>query len=1103
MFAELLARTCFSFLRGASHPEDFVERAHEHGLSALTIVDLDGLYGVVRGHRRHRELARGESHVPRYHIGAELSLAGPRPSPNERGSRQDEYGSLTVGLLVQSAEGYSNLCRLLSRAHDGHEKGQPACDIDELEAYGAGLFALLIPPARPAAIDPETTARLSAVLSRAFPQRVAVAIYRHKDGLDRARAHWARTQAAQGSWPLVATARPSYHVAEHKPLSDVLHCVRRGITLDQAGDELDGSSERYLRSEAQMRALFRDHPEWVDESVRISETLNFDLAELKYRFPCELAEGQSADERLRELTMAGANRLFPQGLPDNLVRQVEKELLLIAKIEVAPYFLSTQGIVQIARDKGILCQGRGSAANSAVCYLLGITAVDPSKSNLLFERFLSEERAEPPDIDVDFEHERREEVIQAIYERYGRERAAMVSEIVSYRRKSAIREVGKVFGLSLEQIERLSGTMTFWSNSETQERALETAGFDSSDLRLRQIVALSSQLVGFPRHLSIHVGGFVLSAEPLYAVAPIEPARKQNRTVVPWDKDDIDTLGFFKVDVLGLGMLTAIRKALALIHASGGLRKSLCDEEEFNPLDVIQRVPSEDPLTYDAICRAETIGVFQIESRAQMSMLPRLKPRQFYDLVIQVAIVRPGPIQGGMVHPFLRRRGGEEKATPPHPKLAKILSRTLGVPLFQEQVMQIAIEGAGYSGGQADQLRRDMAAWKKHGRLLAHRPRLLAGFAKSGIPAAFAESLFEQIKGFGEYGFPESHASSFAHLVYVSSWQKTHYPAHFSCALLNSQPLGFYAPTTLVREAQRQGVEVRDVSVSVSDWDCTLEPASDLDRIQSQGVGARAAMRLGLRIVRGLGQDAAARVVAARRLRAFDSLEDFRRRTELKKNELDALAESGALEALTPGRTNALWQSAAPRTPGLFQELDSSEVAVTLPELRPSQQLVLDYARKGLSVGDHPLRYYRRRLQKKGAVRASDLQYLPGGKLIGTAGLVLNRQRPGTASGVVFMTLEDETGIVNLIVQSHVFEKYEHVARHSALLWISGILERDKKVPMRAPGEPTDPQAVPVIHVLVQHMERLQTAVGARVVEAREPADSPQQSLHRLSRNFH
>ncbi len=1069
MFAELLARSCFSFLRGASHPEELVTRAHELGLSALALCDRDGLYGSARAFLQAKEIEQ------RVIVGAELSLDVSPPKKRRKG--EPPVDPPTVALLVRDHDGYANLCRLLTLSHADRPKGESALSLADLSRHHAGLVAVVPAPRTPH--DRPPPAALFELLADTFTDRAFVAAHRHLDGFDRERTRDAEALSARYALPVVASSRPLYHHASRKALADVLHCIRTGTTLDRAGSALGANAEAHLRSAGGMQRLFADHPDWVERTVEVASELHFSLGELRYRFPCALEPGQSADGKLRRLTLEGAARRYPGGTPPAVSAQIEKELALIEKLGVAPYFLSTWEVVEMARARRILCQGRGSAANSAVCYVLGITAVDPARSNLLFERFMSAERSEPPDIDIDFEHERREEVIQDIYERYGRDRAAMVSEIISYRGKSALREVGKAFGLSLEQVDRLSSTVTHWHGDELNDQRLGEMGFDVDDARLRRAVMLARALEGFPRHLSIHVGGFVLSADPLYEVAPVEPARMEGRTVVPWDKDDLDALGFFKIDVLGLGMLTAIRKCLALLHADGMLtptgraeggvgssaakrgpanpesaRHSATGGEDFDPLEVITRIPPEDPRVYDMICRADTVGVFQIESRAQMSMLPRLRPRCFYDLVVEVAIVRPGPIQGGMVHPYLKRRNGEEPIASPHPDLWPILERTLGVPLFQEQVMQIAIVGAGYSGGEADQLRRDMAAWKKTGRLMRHRQRLLDGFAEKGISAEFGAALFEQIKGFGEYGFPESHAASFALLVYSSAWQKAHYPAYFACALLNSQPMGFYSASSIVQDAQRHGVTVRDVSIAHSFYDCTLEPiagngtpgeseppvAAGTSR-DGQPAPARA-LRLGLRLVKGLGEGAARRIEAARAERAFSSLDDLLRRARPRKNELEALAEAGALEPLVRGRRQALWKLRSPRTGGLFDKLDVREPEVALPGLRPVEQLLLDYGRKGLSVDDHPLCYLRPRLSRQRVLTASELMRARKGARVAVAGLVTCRQQPGTASGVVFITLEDETGSANLIVYPSVFEQFHLVARHATLLLARGEVER-------------------------------------------------------------
>jgi error-prone DNA polymerase len=837
-----------------------------------------------------------------------------------------------------------------------------------------------------------------------------------------------------------------------------------------------------------MQALFPEAPHWIEETTRIAARCRFSLDELRYRFPSEelcaklsSGERESPNEALRRFVEAGCRVRYPNGAPPTVRDQIEKELRLIAEIDVAAYFLSVHQIVEIAREKRILCQGRGSAANSAVCFVLGITAVDPARSNLLFERFLSAERAEPPDIDVDFEHERREEVIQEIYARYGRDRAAMVSEIIAYRGKSALREVGKAFGLATEQVDKLSGIVLHSNGGDVSASRIAELGLDPDDARLQNVVLLARALEGFPRHLSIHVGGFVLSAEPLHRVAPIEPARMEGRTVIPWDKDDLDDLGFFKVDVLALGMLTAVRKTLGMVHADALPPLSLSRERrsgDFDPIEAFAAIPAEDPDVYAAIQKADTVGVFQIESRAQMAMLPRLRPKTFYDLVIEVAIVRPGPIQGGMVHPYLRRRTGEEEPVSPHPCLDPILERTLGVPLFQEQVMEIAMAGAGYTPGEADQLRRDMAAWKKTGRLERHRDKLLGGFRERGIAQRFGEMLYEQIQGFGEYGFPESHAASFALVVYASAWLKVHHAAAFACALLNSQPMGFYSASSIVRDAQKHGVLVLPVCAMASEWDATL----GIDALESRAAAdegireltKKGPMRLGLREVKGFGESAARALVAARTERPFTSLDDLVRRAGLKKNEIEALAEAGALARLVPERREALWRARAPRAPGLFEGRAIEPARdIGLPPLRPVEQLVLDYGRVGLSLSDHPMCHLRDRLRRRRVVRAEDLAYLHDGAHVTVAGLVIGRQRPATASGVTFVTLEDETGVVNLVVQQKTWEEHHLVARHAKMMLVKGRLERQ--------GE--------VIHVLVRAMERLD-------LPSREP-------LPARSRDFH
>jgi error-prone DNA polymerase len=1066
VFIELVARTNFSFLRGGSSPRALVERALKLGYDAVGIADCDGLYGMVRALEAAEELGM------RLIVGCEVAI--------------DDRPLDAVWLHIATSEGYTNLCRLLTESHERHPKGKPQREsgpkysgcrtlerqresgpkynslprnqfaglpLEQVCKYNGGLFCTA-PPEDEAAIS---------VLKEAFGDRLSIAVWKHLDGEDDVRLAQAESVARRHDVAPCATNRVLFAVPRDKPVFDALCCIREGMTLDEAGRALLPNAEAHLKSRDEMHRLFAAHPAWLARSCEVADACRFSLRELKYRFPSDLvgrggsvegeARRETADERLRRMTYEGARAHWPEGVPDPITAQIEKELALIERLQVAPYFLSVQEIVAIARARDILCQGRGSAANSAVCYCLGITAVDPSRSNLLFERFLSGERREPPDIDVDFEHERREEVIQEIYEKYGRDRAAMVSEVISYRGKSALRDVGKAFGLSLEQVERLAGLVSWWDKlDDVPPERVMACGFDRDDPRVRQVLTIAHAIQGYPRHLSIHVGGFVLSAEPLIHVAPVQPATMPGRTVIPWDKDDLDTLGFFKVDVLGLGMLTAIRKALAMTVArmpertiydraacSSGARERTTGDEAPTAIDQLARIPAEDPRVYDALCQADTVGVFQIESRAQMAMLPRLRPRKFYDLVVEVAIVRPGPIQGGMVHPYLRRRSGEEPATLPHPKLASILDRTLGVPLFQEQVMQLAIVGAGYTGGEADQLRRDMAAWRRTGKLERHRERLLQGFTRGGIAREFGERLYQSIEGFGEYGFPESHAASFALLVYASSWLKVHHPAAFAAALVNSQPMGFYSPVTIVKDAERHGAEVLPARVDASDWDCTLEGGNRALE------GDAAALRLGLRLVLGLGEPAGRRIEEARRQRAFASVEDLVARATLDKRDLDSLSRAGALACFGLARREAMWQVRAPREKGLFAGIEPGDERPALPELTRAEQLALDYRTTGVAVGDHAMNVVRPELPES-YKRASDLASTPHGARVSTAGVVICRQRPQTASGVVFVTLEDETGFVNLILWAKTFERWRHVATTSSMLVAHGKVEREGDV---------------------------------------------------------
>jgi error-prone DNA polymerase len=1035
-FAELLGRSCFSFLDGGSHPDELVVRSQVLSHSAIALCDRDGMYGSVRMHQAARELEHGVI------VGAELTIA--RGSTSSAGaSSYGQHPYPAVALLVRDQGGYSALCRLLTRAHAQHEKGEASISMAEITADSDGLFAIV-------PLDPHAPLLASelADLREAFAERCAIATWRHLEQGDKMRVKHACAASVAHDIPIVASNRPSYHHRTRKPLTDVLHCIRLGTTLDEAGTALHPNCEAELKSARTMARLFPGHPDWIERSADIADSCTFSLAQLRYHFPSEYgAIGLSPDENLRKAVEVGICDRYPEGAPPDVLAQIEKELHLIAELEVAPYFLSVQQIVDIARARSILCQGRGSAANSAVCYVLGITAVDPVRSALLFERFMSTARREPPDIDVDFEHERREEVIQEIYQRYGRDRAAMVSEVICYRGKSALREVGKVFGLSGDQLDRLSSVASYWNDKQISRESLAKRGLDPRGSGLQQVVQLASELSGFPRHLSIHVGGFVLSSESLDKVAPIEPARMANRTVIPWDKDDLEALGFFKVDVLGLGMLTALRKGLAYVH-----ERQHGNLDDFDPIAALAQIPPEDEAVYDAVCKADTVGVFQIESRAQMAMLPILKPRKFYDLVVEVGIVRPGPIQGKMVHPYLRRRCGEEPVCYPHPSLEPILERTLGVPLFQEQVMQIAIVGAGYDPGEADQLRRDMAAWRKNGRLARHHDKLIGGFRKRGIPDDFGERLYRQIQGFGEYGFPESHAASFALLVYASSWIKVHHPAAFACALINSQPMGFYSPASIVRDAQKHDVEIRPARIESSNWDCTLEVAKECQ-----------ALRLGLRLVRGLSKGAVESMTAAREQRQFKSVDDFIARTSLRQNELEVLAEAGAFEGLLESRREALWRIRAPREGALLAStvIESDEPA-GLPAVTAREQLTLDYGTTGISIHDHPIRHVRKQLARRRVRKAEGQHDWKQDQQVTVAGVVLGRQRPMTAKGIVFITLEDDTGTINLVVYPHVYETFELVAQNAGMMLARGRVDRR--------GD--------VVHLRARHLERLELPRG-------------------------
>jgi error-prone DNA polymerase len=989
--AELVCRTAFSFGEGASTPEEIVEQAAKLGLGAVGITDRDGVYGLPRAHRVARSL--GVRILP----GALLTLS-------------DGPG---VALLARDVGGWANLTRLITEARKEMPKGWGQLPLNTLLERSTGLEAILLG---------EWCVERASAVQEAFGAHASLALTRRLDSHDDARwEHLSRLSSAT-QLPLVATCDALMHDPSRKPLQDVLTCIRKKCTLDQAGTALTANATRFLRSPEAMGRMFKAAPQALERSTEIADQCHFSLSDLRYLYPREIVpEGWTPMNWLRHQTQEGLAWRYPEGTHPKIRAQVEHELALIEKLQFPAYFLTVHDLVRFARSRQILCQGRGSAANSAVCFALGITAVDPASSSLLFERFISEERGDPPDIDVDFEHERREEVLQYVYERYGRHRAAMVNEVISYRRRSAIRDVGKVLGLDPDQIDRMAKSTHWFDGAQTDDAKLKEAGIDPRDPRVQQTIAMSGALQGMPRHVGIHTGGFTISDGPLIDLCPIEPATMANRTVIQWDKDDIDTVGFVKVDLLSLGMLTAIRKCFDLIEKHWGQHLNLAS------------VPHDDAGVYDMLCRADTMGVFQIESRAQMSMLPRLKPRCFYDLVIQVSIVRPGPIQGGMVHPYLRRRRGEEPVTYAHPSLEPILARTLGVPIFQEQVMAMAVAVGGFTPGQADALRRAMGAWRKRGTLGPLVEKLVAGMRDNGISDEYADQICDQIRGFGEYGFPESHAASFARLVYVSAWLKHHYPGAFCASLLNSQPMGFYSARSLLDDAQRHRVRVRPLDVQHSMWDNTLEAGPD-DQWD---------IRLGLRQIRGMSREAGLRIETARSSGgSFLSIASLQGRADLDRGALGALARADALCGLASNRRQALWTVQGLYDLPLFRGLQRPD-DVVLPWPSPVDEMREDYRSLGLSLTHNPIGMVRARLDREGFVTAAQVQQLSGGRTVRVAGMVAHRQRPSTAKGVVFMTLEDETGLLNIVIKPHTFDRQRKIIVQHNLLEITAKVQRD------------------------------------------------------------
>ncbi|MDR7418858.1 MAG: error-prone DNA polymerase [Armatimonadota bacterium] len=1053
-YVPLWCKTAFSFHEGASHPEELVEEAHRLGLQALAITDRDGVYGIVEAYLKARELG---VHLI---VGAQVTVSD---------------GTVIV-LLARDRAGYANLCRVITtgrlRSPKGesavtwddicdHAKGESAVTWDDICDHAKGVIALwggdrsllVAEPSAASAASGRASCAASDVdavagrLKEAFGDALYAMAARHRRDTEVRQEARLRDRAARYGLPVAAAVEVLYHTPSRRPVQDALTCIHHGITLAEAGQVLKPNGEHDLKSPFAFSALFDDDARARALTLEIASRCRFSPAELRYRYPSEhLPDGKTSSQWLRDLTLAGARERYGGSIPADVAAQVERELALIDELDYCGYFLTMYEIVQFCRSRGILCQGRGSAANSAVCYCLGITAVDPVRMDLLFERFLSRERAEPPDIDLDIEHNRREEVIQWVYQKYGRDRAAMVANVIRYRTRSAVRDVGKVLGIPPTTLDRLAKLHSHYG--DVSAHVVREAGLDPQTPLHQHLVRLANEILDFPRHLSIHPGGFLLGHEPVPTLVPIENATMPERTVIQWDKDSVEGVGLFKVDLLGLGALHHLHLAFDLLKAHRGVELSMAT------------IPWNDAPTFDWICRADTIGVFQIESRAQMAMLPRLQPRSYYDLVVEVSIVRPGPIVGGMVHPYLRRRNGDEPVVYPHPSLEPVLAKTKGVPLFQEQVIKLAMVAADYTPGEADQLRRDMAAWRRSGRIERHRERLISRMQAKGIAPEFAARVFDQIRGFGEYGFPESHAASFALVAFASAYLKRHYHAEFTCALLNAQPMGFYAPATIVEDAKRHGVVVLPVDVRSSAWDCALEARPD----NAWGF----ALRMGLRYVKGLGEDDGRRIATARAQAAFDSLADFARRTGLDAGALVALAKAGAFEGLGVNRREALWQvRALAKRSGMALPVEIVETLPQFDRLNALEEIAWDYDAAAHSVRGHPLEPLRDQLSALGLPDAQTVAGMPDGATVRYAGLVICRQTPGTASGVTFMTLEDETGFVNLVIWPKIFEQYARLAKSAPLLGVTGRLQKQQGV----------------VHIVAQKMWRpeLRTAPPAMV----------------------
>jgi error-prone DNA polymerase len=998
-YAELHCLSNFSFQRGASTALELCERAAKLGYRALAITDECSLAGIVRAWEAAKQT--GLALI----VGSEI--------------RFDD--GLKLVLLVENVAGYQTLCALITKGRCKAGKGEYTLARTELPEHTHGLLALWIPDEEPSSGD-------VAWVKQHFPQRAWLAVELHRGPDDAARLQQLRNFAAQYELPVVAAGDVHMHVRRRRALQDTMTAIRYRTTLRAGCGYLFANGERHLRRREILADLYPR--EWLEETLHVAARCTFDLKrDLKYTYPSEIVpSGHTPTTWLRYAVEQGVRQRWPEGETPAVRTQIEIELALIAELECEAFFLTVYDIVCFARGRGILCQGRGSAANSAVCFCLGITEVDPARSTLVFGRFLSRERNEPPDIDVDFEHERREEVIQHVYEKYGRERAALAATVIRYRTKSALRDVAKALGFSVDQVDQLSRSISVHDGEETLAARLAEAGFDPEAPAVRRAVALARELHGFPRHLSQHVGGFVIGDAVLSTLVPVENAAMPERTIIQWDKDDLDMMGLLKVDCLALGMLTCIRKSLDLLRAHRG--------KDF----AMATIPKEDPETYAMIQKADTVGAFQIESRAQMAMLPRLKPKVFYDLVIQVAIVRPGPIQGDMVHPYLRRRQGKEPVSYPSPDIRDVLQRTLGVPLFQEQVMKIAEVAAGFTQGEADELRRSMAAWKRRGGLGHLRDRLINGMLERNYPRDFAERIFEQMKGFGDYGFPESHATSFAKIAYDSCWLKCHEPAAFACALLNSQPMGFYSASQIVQDLQRHRIAVLPVDVRYSGWDSSLDDGHG--RPATPAMSTQPALRLGLREVRGFNEGAARRIEVAREQKEFVSVVDLCARAQLDRRTQELLAQAGALRGLAGHRHRARWAvSGVEANLPLFGRDSPDEARVVLSPPRAEANMLADYASMGLTLGPHPVALVRGQLKARRCRRSSELRDITETRPVRTAGLVIGRQRPQTASGLTFVTLEDEDGQVNVIVRFALAERQRRAFLESRLLLVDGLLE--------------------------------------------------------------